>query len=402
MDSNVKALREERNTLMQQAGDLAAKPTTENRAKFDQLMSRVDELEKDISNAERVSKFEAEQRSFDKSPRPQIGNDGLPQSERRSAESKAFEQWFRTGEVSAENRGYLKGFHETRDLGTGTPSAPITGGGVLVPTGFDPVLHDAVKDYGQIVDAVGQLQTSSGGVMNVALSNDTGNGLVVVGQAETAPEVDPTFSTFQSNTDLLSSGVVKITNQLLQDSEFNLANWIDTALATRYYRGLSNFIINGNGLNIQALAPELGITSASPVISYADLVGLYGSLDNGYISNANFVMSSTTRATLMGIISTTGQPILQADVNGVPFNSLFGRSIVIAEQLPQAAAGNSPIFFGDLKNSYILRRVTGFGVKRLNELGALQDETYFVLFARAGGYNLTPGTYPLRSLVMHA
>jgi hypothetical protein len=41
-------------------------------------------------------------------------------------------------------------------------------------------------------------------------------------------------------------------------------------------------------------------------------------------------------------------------------------------------------------------------VKRLNELGALQDETYFVLFARAGGYNLTPGTYPLRSLVMHS
>jgi HK97 family phage major capsid protein len=68
---------------------------------------------------------------------------------------------------------------------------------------------------------------------------------------------------------------------------------------------------------------------------YNDLVNLYGSLDNLYVQNASWVMSSQTRASLMGLISTTGQPILQADVNGNPFSAIFGRPIVIDESRPR-------------------------------------------------------------------
>ena len=103
----------------------------------------------------------------------------------------------------------------------------------------------------------------------------------------------------------------------------------------------------------------------------------------------------------MGLVSTTGQPILQTDVHGNPFNSIFGRDIVIAEYMPAVAPSAVPIYFGDLKNAYVLRQA-GVGIRRLTELFALQDETAFVLFARAGGYNLTPGTYPLKSLTVHA
>jgi len=39
---------------------------------------------------------------------------------------------------------------EQRDLGSGAIAAPITGGNVLVLTGFDP-MHTALKNYGQIV-----------------------------------------------------------------------------------------------------------------------------------------------------------------------------------------------------------------------------------------------------------
>ena len=51
----------------------------------------------------------------------------------------------------------------------------------------------------------------------------------------------------------------------------------------------------------------------------------------------------------------------------------------------------------------MLRTVGNFGVRRLNELGALADETIFIMFARAGGYNLLPGSaVPVKSIQIHS
>ena len=133
---------------------------------------------------------------------------------------------------------------------------------------------------------------------------------------------------------------------------------------------------------------------------YNDLVNLYGSLDAAYVQNASWVMTSTTRASLMGLISTTGQPILQTDVAGNPFSALFGRPIVISEYQEAIAAANSPILFGDLQSGYVLRQAGGFAIKRLVELYAATNEIGYILYARAGGYNVDAGTHPVRSLLM--
>jgi HK97 family phage major capsid protein len=77
----------------------------------------------------------------------------------------------------------------------------------------------------------------------------------------------------------------------------------------------------------------------------------------------------------MGLISTTGQPILQTDVAGNPFNAIFGRPITIDESRPAIAATNKAILFDDLKSGYTARKAGDFGIKRLNELLALKDET---------------------------
>jgi len=114
-------------------------------------------------------------------------------------------------------------------------------------------------------------------------------------------ENDPTVAGFQSFTDTATSGLVSISNQLLQDSQFDLDSWIQNKLAGRYYRGFANWISLGNGSNVTALGSTLGATSASPTaVVYNDLVSLYGSLDNLYVQNASWVMSSATRASLMG------------------------------------------------------------------------------------------------------
>lgn len=398
---NLQATIELRNKTMVDAQALITKDTvtTEDRSTFDRMIADSDVLSADITRMQTVESFNAEQRSTTRPPRAGFGADDLS-AETAKNQKRAFKEWFKTGQVSPDNRSFIR-TEEQRDLGTGAIAAPITGGNVLVPIGFDPILHNALKNYGQIVGAVGQLSTSTGGPIMVATANDTSAGMTVIGQAVAVTENDPAVAGFNSYTDTLTSGVVKISNQLLQDAEFDLDAWIQSTFGTRYYRGLSQMIAQGNSGNIAALGSTLGATSASPTaIGYLDLVTLFGSLDAAYVQNASWAMTTTTRAALMGIISTTGQPILQTDVAGNPFSALFGRPIVISEYQQSIAAGNSPILFGDLKNGYVLRQAGGFAIKRLDQLFALTNEIGYVLYARAGGYNVDAGTHPVRSLLM--
>jgi HK97 family phage major capsid protein len=400
---DIKSLIERRNKTMVDAQALITKETvtTEDRSKFDQMIATADVDSADITRMQAVEKFNAEQRSSTRPPRAGFGNDDQSE-EAKQLQKRTFTEWMRTGHVSSENRQHVR-VYEQRDLGVGAISAPITGGNVLVPTGFDPTFHSALKSYGQLVDAVYTLNTGGGGPIDVATENDTAQGLTLISEATTVTENDPTVAGFQSFTDTATSGLVSISNQLLQDSQFDLDSWIQAKLAGRYYRGLANWISLGNGSNVTALGSTLGATSASPTaVVYQDLAALYGSLDNLYVQNASWVLSSATRASLMGLISTTGQPILQTDVAGNPFNAIFGRPIVIDESRPAIAATNKAILFGDLKAGYTARKAGDFGIKRLSELLALKNETGFVLFCRVGGYNTDAGTHPVRSLAQHA
>jgi HK97 family phage major capsid protein len=400
---NLKDLIEKRNKAMTDAAAVINKEnvTTEDRSTFDRMIADADVMSSDITRMQAVDKFNAEQRSSTRPPRDGFGNDDKSEETVKN-QKRAFTQWMRTGQVSAENRQFIR-TQEQRDLGVGAISGPITGGNLLVPTGFDPTFHSALKSYGQLVDAVYTLNTGGGGPIDVATENDTANGLTLISEATAVTELDPTVAGFQSLTDTATSGLVSISNQLLQDSQFDLDSWIQNKLAARYYRGFANWISLGNGSNVAALGSTLGITTGTPTgVTYTELAELYGSLDSAYLPNASFVMSSATRAFLMGIVATTGQPILQPDANGTPFNAIFGRPIVIDENRPALAGTNKAILFGDLKAGYTARKAGDFGIKRLSELLALKNETGFVLFCRVGGYNTDAGTHPLRALVQHA
>ena len=402
---NIKDLIERRNKTMADAGAIMQKPekTVDDLAKFDAMIADADADTANITRMERLDQFKADQQRSTRPPRAGFCNEDHSEETIKN-QKRAFFEWMRYGQVSPENRSFIRTAHERRDLGAGAIATPITGGNVLVPTGFDPTFHAALKNYGQIVGAVGQLNTAGGGPIDVATENDTAQGLTLVSEATAVNEVDPTVAGFQSFTDTATSGLVSISNQLLQDSQFDLESWIQSKLSTRYYRGLSQWIAQGNGSNVAALGSTLGATSAAPTaVTYTDLVALYGSLDAAYIPDSSFVMTSATRASLMGLISTTGQPILQTDpVSSQPFSSLFGRPIVISESQQAIAATNKPILFGNLKEGYTLRTAGSFGIKRLDELLALKNETGFVLFCRVGGYNVDAGTHPVRSLTMAA
>src|ERR1035437_5727140 len=96
-----------------------------------------DGLTADLTRMKAIEEFNKSQRSTQRPPRAGFGNEDHSE-ETATNQKRAFKEWFRTGQISSENRAFLR-TEEQRDLGAGAISAPITGGNVLVPTGFDPI-----------------------------------------------------------------------------------------------------------------------------------------------------------------------------------------------------------------------------------------------------------------------
>jgi HK97 family phage major capsid protein len=395
-------LQYKRNNALQQAVDILKKDkSAEARARAAAFSAEADALDQQIKLEQRLAESRREEERAGRPPRPKPDSFG---GDRVQHEKRAFTEWLRTGRVSQENREYLQ-FAETRDLGVGAIAGNITGGNVLVPTGFDPQLHAAQKSYGALVGAVRQFKTDGGGPIKVALADDTEQSLTVIGEATAVSENDPNLAGLTSYTDELTTGLVKISNSLLTDSAFDVDNFIQSIFGQRYYRGLAKFITLGNGSNIAPITAgaTLGATSASPTaIALGDLISVYAALDPSYIEQSSWVMSSTTRASLMGLTDNYGHPLLQTDLSGQPFNALFGRPIVISQFSDPIAATKTPILFGDL-SSYTLRTVGGLQVARLTERFAELNETAFIGYARAGGYNTSQTASPaIVSLKMHS
>lgn len=194
-------LQEKRNRLITEAQAIITSKNVDKevRARFDRMMADVDNL---------GAQIQLEERSVSRPPRSQPGDNGGSSQEERS--KSAFREWMRTGTISQENRSFIK---ETRDIGatvgTGIGTTTISSS-VLVPVGFDPQLHTAQKSYGQLVGAVRSLKTSNGEPMKVALSDDTGQGLTVIGEGTAVTELDPNLSGSVSYVDELTTSLGRV------------------------------------------------------------------------------------------------------------------------------------------------------------------------------------------------
>ncbi len=67
-------------------------------------------------------------------------------------------------------------------------------------------------------------------------------------------------------------------------------------------------------------------------------------------------MNSSTRSYLIGFRDGFGKPYFQNDPSSsAPFQSIMGFPIVLNQAMPPIAVNKTPILFGDLEKSYLLR-----------------------------------------------
>lgn len=174
------------------------------------------------------------------------------------------------------------------------------------------------------------------------------------------------------------------TQKLLEDSAFNLENWLVSRLARRFGRLENTAFVGGNGVGqprgfttyatdsagdstrtwgkIQYVPSGASgaFTSSNPADALYDLVF---ALKADYLPNASWLMARSTLALIAKFKSGMGDYLLNPRMSaGTPF-SLLGYPVVLAEDMPTIASNSLSIAFGDFRGYTIADRV-GISVLR--------------------------------------
>jgi HK97 family phage major capsid protein len=275
--------------------------------------------------------------------RPSV-DPGFTSENRAASERAALAEYVRFGQVSAENRAFVR-TAETRDIGTVVTGSITTNGGLLIPQTFDNQLHTAQASWGQIAQLVRTKVTDTGATIKVAGADDTANSLTVIGEDVAVSETDPTLSGLTSSTDVCTTGVIKVSFAELQDSAFDLDAFIRDSFGARYWRGVSNMIVSGNSSNVASLLSSITTTVTGTVtggltFSFSDYLNLVAKVDPAFLANARFALNNVSRVAALGILDSNNRPIWNISASNIPGSpgSILGYDVALVQQLPKCGS----------------------------------------------------------------
>ena len=358
----------------------------EDTATYDKMEQDVMNLGKEIERLERQAAIDAELSKATSTPltgKPgaKMGKDEKEKTGRASDEYKC--SFWNAMRVKAPMPSVLNALQE------GTDSE----GGYLVPDEFERTLVEALEEENVFRTLAHVIRTSSGDrKIPVVASKGSASWVDEEGAYQ---ESDDAFSQVSIGAYKLGT-MIKVSEELLADSVFDLEAYISKEFARRIGAREEESFFNGDGkgkpLGILAAAggAEVGVTAASATAITADeVIDLFYSLKAPYRKNAVWVLNDATVKQIRKLKDSTGQYLWQPSlVAGTP-DTILGRPVKTSAFMPTAAAGAKTIAFGDFKYYWIADR-QGRTFKKLSELYAANGQVGFMGTQRVDGKLILP------------
>jgi HK97 family phage major capsid protein len=288
------------------------------------------------------------------------------------------------GTVDAEVKGFVDGYLRR---GSTTEVKSLSGtlakdGGYAIPREIDALIATQVKEYSPIRQLAQVVQVGSSGYRKLVAVGGTASGWV----AETVarPETNtPEFAEIAPPSGELYANPAA-SQAMLDDSAFDLESWLATEIAMEFGRAEGAAFVNGTGIN-----QPLGFLS-TPISTIGDATRAFGTLQyitsgdaDSFGSNpearlidlvhqvkaplrqgASWVMNSSTLAEVRKLKTADGAFLWQPGLVESQPDRLLGYPVVEAEDMPDIAAGNTPIAFGNFKAGYLIAERTATQILR--------------------------------------
>lgn len=352
-------------------------------AAYEKMEAEVVNLGKEIDRLERQAALDAEL--------------AKPLSEPLTGKPAAARGEEKPGRASAEYRrsfwnvmrSKMPGMEVLNALQVGTDSE----GGYLVPDEFERTLVEALEEQNIFRSLAHVIQTSSGDrKIPVVASKGTASW---VDEEGTIPESDDAFSQVSIGAYKLGT-MIKVSEELLADSVFDLESYISREFARRIGNKEEEafFTGDGSGKPLGVLAAtggaQTGVTAASATAITADeLMDLYYSLRAPYRKSSVFLMNDSTVKAVRKLKDANGQYLWQPSLSAGTPDTLMGRPVYTSAYMPALAAGAKGVLFGDLSYYWVADR-QGRSFKRLGELYAPTGQVGFLATQRVDGRLILP------------
>lgn len=260
-------------------------------------------------------------------------------------------------------------------------------GGYTVPQDFYNTLLEEMADVAQFRSLVTVVPMKT----NVLTIPAGEHGPDVFWTAEGATKSTTTMDFRQPTiTAYKMASIIYLTDELIEDSAFDLVNVLVRRFAERIANEEDKVIVNGAGTTQPTgifVNASVGSRACSGNLDFDDVIDLVYDLQAKYRSNARFVVNPENVRELRKLKDTNGRYLWQDSVQQGQPATMLGYPVVETYHAPVGQ-----IAFGDLKMAYWLGDRQRMTVKITNdtETTFTQDKTAIRVVERIGGDVIVP------------
>jgi HK97 family phage major capsid protein len=348
--------------------------SAEDAATYEKMETEVVNLGKEIERLERQAALDLELSKATSLPLRTMPGVGEERQGRATDEyTKAFWKHMRN-----------RGDYEVRNaLTVGTDSE----GGYLVPDEFERTLIEALEEE-NIMRQLAKVITTSSGDKKIPVVASKGTA-AWVDEEGAIPEDDDTFGQVSIGAYKVAT-MIKVSEELLNDSIFNLESYIAREFARRIGAKEEEAFLAGDGsgkptgIFTDDYGGEIGATTSTANIKMDEIFDLFYSLKSPYRKRATFITNDATVKEIRKLKDGQGQYLWQPSVKAGEPDTLLNRPVRTSAYVPTIESGAKVIAFGDFGYYWIADR-QGRAFQRLSELYAATGQVGFRATQRVDG-----------------
>ena len=357
--------------------------SAEDDAAYAKMEAEIVDLGKEIERQERVEALDRELAKPTSEPiveTPAVGNAKPVRTGRASDEYR--ENFWNMMSSRIINPAIVNSLHEGDD----------SDGGYLVPDEYEHTLIEALEEE-NIFRGLAKVIRTVHGDKQIPMVVEKGEAQWMAEEAAYT-EDDLEFGMITIGAHKVGT-TIKISDELLQDSVFDLPGYIAREFGRRIGNAEENAFFTGNGtgkpLGILANTggAEVGVTSSAASLKADELFDLQHSLRTPYRKNAVWVTNDDTIREIRKMKDGEGRYLWQPGLTTGAPDMILGRPVKTSIYMPTVAAGAKVLAFGDFSWYWIADR-QGRSFKRLNELFAMTGQVGFIASERVDGKLILP------------
>ena len=347
---------------------------------YDRMEKEITDLTKEIDRLNRQAAIEAQLSQPTSSPlsnMPSVGND-KPKKQGRASDQYAKDM------LTAMRTN----FHQVSDI---LQEGVDADGGYLVPEEWDSRLIDVLNEENIMRGLATHITTSGEHKINIAGAKPTAAWIEEGGALQFT---DAKFGQKIMDAHKLHVAV-KVTEELLYDSMFDLASYITTQFGIAIANAEEDAFLNGDGkgkptgLFDETNGGTVAKTLTGMKLGTDDVLDLVYALKRPYRKKASFIMNDQTLAALRKLKDNNGAYIWQPSYQAGEPDRLLGYSVHTSAYAPELAADKPVMAFGDFSYYNIGDRGTR-SMQELRELFAGNGMIGYVAKERVDGLLVLP------------